>query len=239
MPVYQVLSVLIPAYNEEKTIAELLQRVWDAPLPEGLKKEIVVVDDCSTDQTASCIQTFMEKCPGANVRCIRHIENGGKGRALRTAIASAKGDIMIVQDADLECDPNDYAVLLPPILSGREVVIYGSRFLNPEQVCKFRMFYWGGCLVTAVANLLYNQRLTDEPTCYKMFDAELLRSIPLTCEGFEFCPEITAKLAKRGFRIKEVPIHYYPRTKQEGKKIKWHDGLLAIWTLIRYRFKSE
>lgn len=239
MPVYKVLSVLIPAYNEEKTIAELLKKVWQVALPGDLKKELVVVDDGSSDSTGERVAEFMQKYPQVNVRYLRHDKNRGKGRALRSAIAVATGDIMVVQDADLECDPADFVVLLPNILSGEHRVIYGSRFLHSKQARRYGTFYWGGRFVSMIANLLYGQKLTDAPTCYKMFDAALLKSIPLECERFEFCPEITAKLAKRGFKIKEEPIRYYPRTKQEGKKIRWHDGLMAIWTLVRYRFKSE
>lgn len=224
-----LLSVLIPAYNELKSIDVIIEKIQAVPLD----KEIIIVDDGSTDGTRERLATYSSV---PNVRVINHTHNQGKGAAIRTAIQHIRGDIAIVQDADLEYEPQDYIKLVEPIVAGREKVIYGSRFLKPENRHSYFSFYIGGQLVTWITNLLYNQRLTDEPTCYKVFDAQFLQSIPLDCTGFEFCPEVTAKVAKRGIRIHELPINYYPRSLQDGKKISWFDGIEAIWVLLKYRF---
>ncbi len=157
---------------------------------------------------------------------------------MRTGIALATGDWIIIQDADLEYDPEDYNPLLQWVIENNAKVVYGSRFLKPSNKHSYLRFYLGGRLVTFVTNLLYGQHLTDEPTCYKFFDAQFLKSIPLKCQGFEFCPEVTAKVCKKGIKIHEIPINYYPRSIAEGKKINWKDGLEAIWTLLKYRFKN-
>jgi glycosyltransferase involved in cell wall biosynthesis len=188
------------------------------------------------DGTAAKVEAFVQLHPTLRIIVGKHKVNRGKGAAVRTALGLSTGDIVIIQDADLETDPEDYNVLLPFLLSGKEKVIYGSRFLNKDNRHLYRGLYWGGRLVSWVANVLYGQKLTDEPTCYKMFDAALLKSIPLRCEGFEFCPEVTAKISRLGYKIREAPIHYYPRSKEEGKKLKWQDGIKAIVTLLRYRF---
>lgn len=232
---FETLSILIPAYNEGGTIAQILQKVVDAQLPHGMRKEIIVVDDCSTDHTADEVAHFSATHPEVNVKCISHEVNRGKGSAVRTAIAAATGEIIIVQDADLEYDPDDYALLIPYITSGKYKVAYGSRVLNKSNQYSYRSFYWGGRLVSVVASLLFGKHITDEPTCYKMFDASLLKSIPLRSDGFGFCPEVTAKVWREGYEIKEVPIRYYPRSVEEGKKIKWYDGISAIGILLRYR----
>lgn len=226
-----LLSVLIPAYNEIKSIDAIIEKIQAVPL----EKEIIIVDDGSTDGTRERLATYSAV---SNVRVIHHTHNQGKGAAIRTAIGHIQGDIAIVQDADLEYEPQDYIKLVEPIVAGREKVIYGSRFLKPENRHSYFSFYIGGQLVTWITNLLYNQRLTDEPTCYKVFDSQFLQSIPLECTGFEFCPEVTAKVAKRGIRIHELPINYYPRSLEEGKKISWFDGIEAIWVLVKYRFVS-
>lgn len=223
-----LLSVLIPAYNEIKSIDTLLEKIQAVPLT----KEIIIVDDGSTDGTRDRLATY-QSVP--NIRVIYHEHNQGKGAAIRTAIQHMTGDIAIVQDADLEYEPQDYLALVQPIVDGKEKVVYGSRFLNRENRHSYMTFYIGGQVVTLLTNILYNQRLTDEPTCYKVFDTNFLRSIPLECTRFEFCPEVTAKVAKRGIRIKELPISYYPRSIAEGKKISWFDGLEAIWVLLKYR----
>lgn len=223
-----LLSVLIPAYNEIKSIDTLLEKIQAVPLT----KEIIIVDDGSTDGTRERLATYASV---PNIRVIYHEHNQGKGAAIRTAIQQMTGDIAIVQDADLEYEPQDYLALVKPIVDGKEKVVYGSRFLNPENRHSYMSFYIGGQVVTLLTNILYNQRLTDEPTCYKVFDSHLLRSIPLECTRFEFCPEVTAKVAKQGIRIKELPISYYPRSVAEGKKISWFDGLEAIWVLFKYR----
>jgi glycosyltransferase involved in cell wall biosynthesis len=231
----KTLSILIPAYNEEKTIETVLKKVSCVCLPEGLEREIVVVDDCSADGTAAKVRAFAQDNPKVRIVVGRHEVNRGKGTAVRTALGLSTGDIVIIQDADLEYDPEDYNVLLPFLLSGEERVIYGSRFLNSKNKHLYFSLYWGGRLVSWVTNVLYGQKLTDEPTCYKMFDAALLKSIPLRCKGFEFCPEVTAKISRLGYKIKETPIHYYPRSIEEGKKLNWQDGVQAIVTLLRYR----
>ncbi len=223
-----LLSVLIPAYNEINSIDILLEKIQAVPID----KEIIIVDDGSTDGTRERLDTF-RSIP--NVKVVFHEKNQGKGAAIRTAILHMTGDIAIVQDADLEYEPQDYLALVKPIAEGSEQVVYGSRFLKPENRHSYFSFYIGGQVVTLLTNILYNQRLTDEPTCYKVFDAAFLRSIPLDCTRFEFCPEVTAKVAKRGIRIKELPISYYPRSIAEGKKISWLDGIEAIWVLLKYR----
>ncbi|OAV68351.1 Poly-beta-1,6-N-acetyl-D-glucosamine synthase [Bacteroidales bacterium Barb4] len=232
----RTLSILIPAYNEENTIQTILGKIRDTALPKGVGKEIIVVDDHSIDSTGAKIKEFRDSNPDVCLKYTRHEVNSGKGSAVRTAISLSTGDIIIIQDADLEYDPADYNLLLPYLLSGEYKVVYGSRFLYKENRHSYLRFYWRGQLVSWVAGVLYSQKLTDEPTCYKMFDAALLKSIPLVCTGFEFCPEVTAKVSKLGYKIKEVPIHYYPRSIEDGKKIKWYDGVEAIWTLLRYRF---
>lgn len=226
-----LLSVLIPAYNEINNIDKLLEKVQSVPL----SKEIIIVDDGSTDGTRARLDTYRTV---PNIKVIFHEKNQGKGAAIRTAIQHMTGHIAIVQDADLEYEPHDYPALVKPIVDGDEKVVYGSRFLKPENRHSYMSFYIGGQVVTMIANILYNQRLTDEPTCYKVFEADFLRSIPLECTRFEFCPEVTAKVAKRGIKIKELPISYYPRSIAEGKKIAWYDGIEAIWVLFKFRFMN-
>jgi dolichol-phosphate mannosyltransferase len=223
------LSVLIPVYNEIKTIEELIRRVREV----NINKELILVDDGSKDGTRELLKKYEAD---EDIKVIYHKSNKGKGAAIRTAIEYVHGDIVIIQDADLEYDPKDYIALIAPIIAGKEKVIYGSRFLDPDNRHSYWSYYIGGQLVTLITNILYNQRLTDEPTCYKVFEANFLRSIPLECTQFEFCPEVTAKVAKRGIKIREIPIHYYPRSIDEGKKISWLDGVEAIWVLIKYRF---
>lgn len=230
------LSIIIPAYNEEKTIAELLQRVLDADLGEGIDRELIVVNDCSTDSTGRIVQSFIAAHPQAPITYLVHDRNQGKGMAVRTGIQAVTGDYVVMQDADLELDPNDFARMLPHLLSGQYRVVYGSRFLAEENSHTYFSYQLGGKFLSVMTNLLYDQRITDEPTCYKMFDAGLLKSIPLDCKGFEFCPEVTAKVSRLGYKIKEVTIRYYPRSIEEGKKLRLKDGLKAIGTLLKYRF---
>jgi len=222
------LTIVIPAYNEEKTILETIRRVEAAEL--GVPKEIVVVDDGSSDGTRRILVGLGDDC-----RVVSLPQNRGKGAALRAGFAVASGDYVVVQDADLEYDPAELRSLVAKADEGHKVV-YGSRRLgrgkNPMAGLSY---YAGGVLLSWLSNLLYGIRITDEPTCYKMFERELLVSIPLKCEGFEFCPEVTAKVAKRGVPIVEVPISYHPRSRAEGKKINWRDGAVAIWTLFKYR----
>lgn len=223
-----LLSVLIPAYNEINNIQNILDKIQEINIP----KEIIVVDDGSTDGTRELLKTLESDV----IKVVLHEKNQGKGGAIKTAIKHSTGNIIIIQDADLEYDPQDYYKLIPVIESGKEKVVYGSRFLNKQNKHSYFTFFLGGQVVTWITNILYGQNLTDEPTCYKVFDADLLKSIKLNCTGFEFCPEVTAKIAKLGFKIPEIPISYYPRSISEGKKINWKDGVEAIWVLVKYRF---
>jgi dolichol-phosphate mannosyltransferase len=226
------LSVIVPAYNEEKTIEELLKRVFRVKL--GMELEVIVIDDGSTDKTAEAAVRS-----GLPVRYIRQDRNLGKGAAVRKGIETATGDIIIIQDADLEYDPNDYAALAGPIISGEADVVYGSRILKETNKYSYKCFYLGGRMVSVWTNILYGSSITDEPTCYKMFKSGLLKSLELECNGFEFCPEVTAKILKRGISILEVPISYYPRSVEEGKKISWKDGIIALWVLLKLRFTDR
>ncbi len=223
------LSIIIPVYNEEKTIAELLKKVEGINL--DIQKEIVVVDDGSKDKTIDILKSFK------NIELVEHEKNQGKGAAIRTGIKHATGDIILIQDADLEYDPNDYLSLIQPILDGKTEVVYGSRRLKKENKQHSGIsFYIGGIGMTILTNLLYNAKITDEPTCYKVFKSEVIKNLNLKCKRFEFCPEVTAKVIKKGYKIYEVPISYYPRHKNEGKKINWKDGIEGAWTLLKYRF---
>jgi glycosyltransferase involved in cell wall biosynthesis len=223
------LSVIMPVYNEQETLEEIVRQVLDT----GHAFEIVMVDDGSTDGTRD-IMAQWEDHPV--VRVIYHERNMGKGSAVRTAFDHARGDVYVIQDADLEYDPRDYPKLLQPIKEGRADVVYGSRFLGgPAR----KVYFWhrvGNMMLTLFANILYNLDLSDMETCYKCFRAEIVRDIPLRAKRFEFEPELTAKIAKRGYRIFEVPIAYYGREYDEGKKITGWDAIPAVWTLIKYRF---
>ena len=226
-----ILSILIPVYNEEKTIKKVIDVVKKVDIGK-VKKEIVVVDDGSKDNTLK----VLKKIKG--IRLVGHVKNQGKGAAIRTAIKHASGDIILIQDADLEYDPNEYWSLIKPIIDGKAKVVYGSRRLKKGNVQYSGIsFLIGGLALNVIANLLYpNLRITDEPTCYKVFRSDIIKSINLKCKRFEFCPEVTAKIAKKGIKILEVPISYHPRSIKEGKKIKWRDGVEAVWTLLKYRF---
>ncbi|MDR1557900.1 MAG: glycosyltransferase family 2 protein [Tannerellaceae bacterium] len=232
----KTLSIIVPVYNEEATLECLLEKLVRLKLVNGTGKEIVIVNDCSHDRSEGIAREVMARYPDVAIRYARHEVNSGKGMAIRTGIQYVTGDYVVVQDADLEYEPQDLNLLLDYLITSEKKVVYGSRFLERENKHSYRSFYLGGRLVSLLTNVLYRQRLTDEPTCYKMFDTALLKSIPLRCTGFEFCPEVTAKVSKAGYKIKELPIHYYPRSIQEGKKIKWYDGVEAIWTLLKYRF---
>ena len=223
------LSVIIPAYNEKNTIAEIVRRVQAT----GLAQEIVIVDDGSQDGTREVLQKMEGQ---GNVRVILHSHNQGKGAAVRTGILAAAGDVMLIQDADLEYDPRDYPALLRPIEEGIAQVVYGSRFLGGARRPIFFLNMVANKILTLVTNILYNNILTDMETGYKIFKREVVQDMPLHARGFEFEPEFTAKILKRRFRIFEVPITFNPRDYSEGKKIKARDAFIAMWTLIKYRF---
>jgi glycosyltransferase involved in cell wall biosynthesis len=223
------LSVIVPARNEAASLAEILRRVRAT----GLADEIIVVDDGSTDASAAILRAMQEGMPA--LRISRHAVGRGKGAAVRTGLAVATGDLVLVQDADLEYDPADYPALLAPFARDGVQAVYGSRNLRPNPQSSFA-FYWGGRLLSVVANVLYGSELTDEATGYKVVRTAVLRKLELREDGFEFCPEVTGKLIRRGVRIHEVPISYRPRSWADGKKIRWYHGLTAIWTLLKYRF---
>jgi dolichol-phosphate mannosyltransferase len=219
-------SVIVPVYNEAAHIDELLQAIHASPV----KKEIVIVDDGSTDGTREKLQALPHT---GDITVIFHEKNYGKGAAIRTGLAYAHGEYVLIQDSDLEYDPQDYPALLRPLATGKANVVYGVRPDRPERGLRF---FLGAKLLTHLTNLLYGAGIHDEATCYKVFRRSLLEQVQLNCRRFEFCPEVTAKLSRMGEKISEVPISYHPRSKDEGKKIRHADGWQAIWTLLRYRF---
>ena len=228
-----LLSILIPVYNEQAYLARLVERVIAAKLPDGFRKEIILVNDASKDRTPDVIRQLVEKYP--EILAFDQPYNQGKGAAIRRAIQEMSGDFAIIQDADLEYDPNEYPVLLKPLLEGHADVVYGSRFASRE-MRKVLFFHHklGNLFLTFLSNLTSGLDLTDMETCYKAFRGELLKSIPLRSNRFGMEPEITVKVAKRGFNVYEVPISYHGRKYSEGKKIGWKDGVSAIWTILKY-----
>lgn len=223
-----LLSVVMPVYNEVATIDEIVQRVMAVPL----RKELIVVDDDSTDGTRERLVALQKEY---GFKLLLQPRNAGKGAALRRGFEEITGDLVVIQDADLEYSPEEYPALIELICQGRADVVYGSRFLGRHRVFMFS-HYVGNRIVTMLTNLLYNTMLTDMETCYKVMRVEVLRSFRLRSNGFDIEPEITAKIFKRGYRVYEIPITYDGRGYEQGKKITWHDGLVALWVLIRYRF---
>ena len=235
------LSIIIPAYNEERTIHFILNKIKNVKLIHEIEKEIIIVNDCSKDQTEQAIQNYMDATPELKISYFKHEVNQGKGAALHTGIQKATGDFLVIQDADLEYDPEEFNLLLKPILDDYADVVYGSRFISgkPHRI----LFFWhtiGNKLLTTFSNMLTNLNLTDMETCYKMFRTEMIQKIPLKEKRFGFEPEVTAKISRvKNIRIYEVGISYYGRTYEEGKKISWKDGFRAIYCMIKYNIFSK
>jgi len=225
-----LLSVVMPVYNERATIEEIVTRVMSVPM----RVELIVVDDCSTDDTPDLLVTLQRQ---HGFTLLLQDQNQGKGAALRRGFAAVTGDIVVIQDADLEYSPEEFPQLIELICQGRADVVYGSRFLGRHRVFMFT-HYAGNCLLTFVTNVLYNTMLSDMETCYKVMRTEVLRSMTLEADGFGIEPEMTAKIFKRGYRVYEVPITYDGRGYEEGKKITWRDGFVALWVLLKYRFSE-
>ena len=226
---FHKLSVIVPVYDERNTVVEIVRRMRAVELPVEL--EIVIVDDGSTDGTRDVLRQLAD----STVHVVMHERNQGKGAAIRTGLASVTGDLVLVQDADLEYDPEDWPKLLNPILRGKARVVYGSRFTGERRNMLF-LHWMGNRFLSLVTNVLYNTTLSDMETCYKLFDRSVLDGITIRASRFEFEPEITAKILRRKIRIYEVPISYTGREFDEGKKITWRDGFIALWTLVKYRF---
>lgn len=221
----------MPVYNESATIRQIVGKVMQVPLDI----ELIIVNDASTDDTAEILNKEI-KAKFPQIKILTHTVNKGKAAAIKTAIPQCTGDIITIQDGDLETEPNDLVHLTEPIRTGQASVVYGSRYLNTHESHLYRSYQLGGRILSWTVNLLYGQHITDEPACYKIFRADILKSIQLDYDRFEFCPEVTAKVSKMGYKIKELPMNYYPRSFAEGKKLNWMDGIKALWVLIKYRF---
>jgi len=230
------LSIIIPAYNEGRTIHQILDKVKEVHLINNIKKEVIIINDCSTDETESAIENYIATNPSLAIQYFKHERNMGKGAALHTGISKSTGQYLIIQDADLEYDPKEYNDLLKPVVNGFADVVYGSRFIGgkPHRI----LFFWhtiGNKFLTFLSNLFTNLNLTDMETCYKLFDTKLIQSLQLKEKRFGFEPEVTAKIARiKRIRFYEVGISYYGRTYEEGKKIGWKDGFRAIYSTIKY-----
>jgi glycosyltransferase involved in cell wall biosynthesis len=225
-----LLSVVMPAFNEKETIEEIIRRVVAVPI----RTQLIVVDDCSSDGTREILARLQ---PELGFTLLLQAQNMGKGAALRRGFTAVQGDLVVIQDADLEYSPEEFPELIELICAGRADVVYGSRFLGRHRVFLFT-HYAGNLLLTFLTNILYNTMLTDMETCYKVMRTEVLRSMRLNSDGFGIEPELTAKIFKRGYRVYEVPITYDGRGYDEGKKIGWRDGVVALWVLLRYRFSE-
>ena len=227
------ISIIIPVYNEKDTLRDIVKRIEEVGFC-GLEKELIFVDDASTDGSSEILKEFEEK-----YTVLRHEVNQGKGAAIRTAVKAATGDLIVIQDADLEYDPADYEKLIPLVLENKADVVYGSRFLSKQGNGSFMLtHYLGNKALTLITNILYNVTLTDMETCYKVFKAEYIKNVNIVSNRFDFEPEITAKVIKAGARIKELPVSYYGRLHSEGKKITWKDGFHAIKALVKFRFEQ-
>ena len=230
-PKIRKLSVIVPVFNERTTLVEVIRRMRTVELPDGIEREIIVIDDGSTDGTRDVLRQLGD----STVRVLRHETNRGKGAAVRTGLQVASGDYILIQDADLEYDPEDWPKMIAPVQRGRARVVYGSRFTGERRNMLF--LHWvGNRLLSLVTNVLYNTTLSDMETCYKLVDRSLMLELGLRSNRFDIEPEITAKILRRRIRIYEVPISYMGREFDEGKKITWRDGFVALWTLVKYRF---
>lgn len=241
-----LLSILIPVYHERVLVTRLLDLVRAVDFGPGIERELIIVDDGSTDGTREVLRNYLDSCGDKSIRYVEHETNQGKGAAVRTAMANAHGDILIIQDSDLEYNPEEIPSVIAPIAEGRERVVYGSRILKEKQLARsgvcgvvtgkhpdsYLFAYLGGVTVTKWTNLWTGAKLTDEPTCYKAFHRSALDGITIECDDFSWEPEITVKLLTRGISILEVPISYHPRTTKEGKKINWKHGVAALWTVV-------
>ncbi len=231
------ISIIVPLYNEEKTILKVIDKLKKVNL--GIKKEIIIIDDGSKDNSKNIIEKYIKKQKKNNniEYKFKTKENAGKGSAIKEGIELSTGDVITIQDADLEYNPEDFKKLIKPIMQNKAKVVYGSRFLK-EHKPMYKIYFLGNKFLSLLTKILYNSRITDMETCYKVFNVDIIKSIDIKANHFDFEPEITARILRQGIKIKEIPISYNPRSIEEGKKINWKDGLQAIWTLIYWKFKD-